>query len=157
MRTVYIDLSAKLEQWAADSVVAMADGGENVLIVPAKVKQAAREWLKEQDRHPRRETVYLYRLLATLVTLIAGPELDSIDGIVIDDDYPGASSAAAIKNELIPLLKQKQPDFMGRQVFFQQVKGSRADRLARRVFLSKRREGRIVTLGEIQKVWRGEQ
>ena len=154
MRTVYIDLSAKLEQWAADTVIAMADGGETVLIVPATVKRAARDWLKEQDRHPRQEAVYLYRLLAVLVSLIVGPEIDTIDGIVIDDDYPGPGPASAIKNELIPLLKRQRPAFMGRQVFFQRVKGLRADRLARRVFLSKQREGRVITLQEIQELWR---
>lgn len=154
MRTVYIDLSAKLEQWAADTVVAMTDGGETVLIVPATVKRAARDWLKEQDRHPRKDAVYVYRLLAGLVALIAGPEIETIDSIVIDDDYPGAGPAAAIKNELIPLLKRRQQAFVGKQVVFQRVKSSRADRLARRVFLSKQREGRAVTLQEIQEVWR---
>jgi hypothetical protein len=153
MRTVYIDLSAKLEQWAADTVIAMADGGETVLIVPATVKRAARDWLKEEDRHSRQEAVYLYRLLAVLVSLIVWPELDTIDGIVIDDDYPGPGPAAAIKNELIPLLKRQRQSFMGRQVFFQRVKGLRADRLARRVFLSKQREGRVITLQEIQEMW----
>ena len=154
MRTVYIDLSAKLEQWAADSVVAMTDGGETVLIIPASVKRAARAWLKEQDRHPRKDAVYVYRLLAGLVALIAGPEIETIDAIVIDDDYPGETPAAAIKNELVPLLKRQRQNFMGRQVVFQRVKGLRADRLARRVFLSKQREGRAVTLQEIQEVWR---
>lgn len=154
MRTVYIDLSAKLEQWTADTVIAMADGGETVLIVPATVKRAARAWLKEQDRHSRQEAVYLYRLLAVLVSLIVWPELDTIDGIVIDDDYPGPGPAAAIKNELVPLLKRQRQSFMGRQVFFQRVKGLRADRLARRVFLSKQREGRVITLQEIQELWR---
>ena len=132
----------------------MTDGGETVLIVPATVKRAARDWLKAQDHHPRQEAVYLYRLLAALVALVAGPEMESIDRIIIDDDYPGNGPAAAIKNELIPLLKRRQQAFVGKQVVFQRVKGSRADRLARRVFLSKQREGRAVTLQEIQEVWR---
>lgn len=154
MRTVYIDLSAKLEQWTADTVIAMANGGETVLILPASVKRRARAWLKEQDVHPRQEAVYLYRLLAILVAMIAGPEIDTIDRIVIDDDYPGAGPAAAIKNELIPLLKQQRQTFIGRQVLFQRVKGSRADRLARRVFRSKKREGQVITLKDIQEVWK---
>lgn len=154
MQTVYIDLSAKLEQWTADTVIAMANGGETVLILPASVKRRARAWLKEQDVHPRQEAVYLYRLLAILVSLIVGPEIAAIDRIVIDDDYPGAGPAAAIKNELIPLLKQQRQTFVGRQVLFQRVKGSRADRLARRIFRSKKREGRVITLKDIQEVWK---
>ena len=154
MRTVNIDLSAKLEQWTADTVIAMANGGEAVLILPASVKRRARAWLKEQDVHPRQEAVYLYRLLAILVAMIAGPEIDTIDRIVIDDDYPGAGPAAAIKNELIPLLKRKRQTFSGKQVLFQRVKRTRADRLARRVYQSKKREGRVITLEDIQEVWK---
>jgi len=151
MRTVYIDLSAKTEEWRLDSVVVMSNGGDTVLIIPSKVKRDARDWLKEQDRHKRKEAVYVYRLLATFVFLAVGPGLNSIEQLIIDDDYPGAG--AAIKNELVPLLQQKQRDFQGRQIHFQRVKGSQADQLARSVFQSKQREGYLVTLQEILDVW----
>ena len=35
---MYVHLSAKPEDWKEDSVIALTDGGETVLIVPAKVK-----------------------------------------------------------------------------------------------------------------------
>lgn len=150
-RTVYIDLSAKLENWRDDSVIAMTDGGETVMIVSAKVKRKARDWLR--IRYPRRRgTFHAYILLAILIYLIAEPEIHTIDRIVIDEDYPGQGPANKIKNELIPLLRQRRPNFAGQRVSFQQVKGSRADRLAREVYKQRRRIGRQITLVEIQQV-----
>lgn len=149
-RTVYIDISAKLEEWTADSVVAMTNGGEIVLIVPASIKRKARDWLKEIDRKRRKESIYIYRLLAVLVYLVVGPELRNIDNIIIDNDYPGDDPAAKIKNELVPLLRRKRADFLGKRVQFQQVKGQQADRLARAVFQNRKRSWRMVTLEEIQ-------
>ena len=115
-RVVYIDMSAKLEQWSVDSVIAMTDGGETVLIVPARVKRQARDWLKAADKKERAEAIYIYRFLAILVYMIAGPELEGIESIVIDRDYPGIEPATKIKNELVPLLRQRRPDFTGRPV-----------------------------------------
>jgi hypothetical protein len=45
-RTVYVDISAKLEEWTADSVVAMTNGGE---IIPSpeqyfRIDNEAGEW-----------------------------------------------------------------------------------------------------------------
>lgn len=150
-RTVYIDLSTKLENWRDDSVIAMTDGGEMILIVSAKVKRRSRDWLR--TRYPnRRGALHVYMLLAILIYLIAEPELDTIDRIVVDEDYPGQGPANKIKNELVPLLRRKRPNFTGRRVSFQQVKGSRADRLAREVYKQKRRIGRQITLMDIQRV-----
>lgn len=153
MRTVYIDLSAKIEEWRLDSVLAMTDGGETVLIITSKVKREAREWLKEEDRHSRREAIYIYRLLVSFVFLAVKPELHSIDRIVIDADHPGAGPSAAIKNELVPLLQQISTRFRGKQIHFQRIKGSRADQLARSVFKSQSRNGRQISLQEIKGVW----
>jgi hypothetical protein len=44
-RTVYIDISAKLEEWTADSVVAITNGGEII-----------RQGLKMKTRLPHRAT-----------------------------------------------------------------------------------------------------
>lgn len=153
MRTVFIDLSAKIEEWRLDSVLAMTDGGETILIVPAKVKRDARDWLKAHDTHKRKEATYIYRLLASVVFLAAESELNSIDRIVIDADYPGERPSAAIKNELIPLANRANERFRGRQIHFQPIKGSRADVLARTVFQAKQRTGRVITLQDIVGIW----
>lgn len=152
-RTVLIDLSAKIEEWMADTVVAMSNGHEAYLILPSRVKRSARDYLKAVDPKPRKEAIYIYRLLAILVYLVVKDEINDIEQIVIDNDYPGAEPAGKIKNELIPLLKRLRPEIAGKDISFQQVKGQKADRLARQVFLAKQREGRLLTLEKIQSVW----
>ena len=42
MSVFYVDVSAKIENWTADSVIALTNGSVRVLVVPAKVKQEAR-------------------------------------------------------------------------------------------------------------------
>jgi hypothetical protein len=151
-RTVYIDISAKLENWTADSVIAMTNGGEIALVVSAKVKQEARGWLR--GRFSRRKGAYhAYILLAILIAIITAPELDNIEVIVIDKDYTGESAQGKVKNEVVPLLKRRQPTFSGKRILFQQVKGTRADRLAREVYrLNNREDRRHITVEEIRAV-----
>ncbi|MBX3054415.1 MAG: hypothetical protein KF753_23280 [Caldilineaceae bacterium] len=151
-RTVYIDLSAKIEEWSADSAIAMTNGGETVFLVRARVKRQARDWLKKSG-NKRREAVYIYRLLSALVYLISAPELSNIELLIIDADYPGTRPAAAIRNELVPLLQRERRHFSGKRIRFQQVKGSKADRLARDVFRGKIQAQREITLEEIVSVW----
>lgn len=103
-RIVYIDLSAKLEQWTADTVIAMANGGETVLISPANVGREQAYGLVERARSSP-ATRYSLRVPATgwACRPDSRAKIETIDAIVIDDDYPGETPAAAIKNELVPL------------------------------------------------------
>jgi len=50
-------------------------------------------------------------LLALLIRLIIEPELDRIEYIVIDEDYSGPQVHAKLRNDLVPLLRQRRPDF----------------------------------------------
>jgi hypothetical protein len=151
MSVFYVDVSAKIENWTADSVVALTNGSARVLVVPAKVKQEARAWLRR--RYPNRNgTYHALILLAVLISLIIEPDLDSAEYIVIDEDYSGAAIHAKLKTELAPLLRQRRPDFSSGRIQFQRVKGTKADRLAREVFLMRsRRKYRHVTFEEIWK------
>ena len=148
---VYIDVSAKLENWTADSVIAMTDGKARVPVVSAAVKRSARAWLRE--RYPnRRGSYHAYLLLSILIYIVSGPDLEHTEIIVVDADYPGAGSEAKIKNELVPLMKRRQRSFSGRYVRFQQLKGTKADHLARQVFKAKDRQSyRHVTFEEIRR------
>lgn len=149
MSVFYVDVSAKIENWTADSVVALTNGSVRVLVVPAKVKQDVRAWLRKRYPH-RRGTYHALVLLAVLISLIAEPDLDRIECIVIDEDYSGAEVHAKLKSELVPLLRQRRPDFGGGRIHFQQVKGTKADRLAREVYqLRSRRKYRHATFEEI--------
>ena len=151
MGIFYVDVSAKIENWTADSVIALTNGSARVLVVPAKVKQEVRAWLR--TRYPnRRGTYHALILLAVLISLIVEPGLEGIEYIVIDEDYSGPEVHAKLKNELVPLLRQKWSDITGGKIHFQRVKGTKADRLAREVYqLRSRRKYRHVTLEEIKR------
>lgn len=152
-RTVYIDVSAKVENWTADSVIALTNGGDVALVVPASVKQEARAWLR--NRFPGRKGSYhAYVLLAILIYLITCSEIERIEFVVIDQDYTGEGVEGKIKNELVPLLKRRQEGFTGRQVLFQELRGTRADRLAREVYKAPSRKGRRhISFTEIRAVF----
>ena len=152
MSVFYVDVSAKIENWTADSVIALTNGSVRVLVVTAKVKQEARAWLR--TRYPnRRGTYHALVLLALLIRLIVEPELDRIEYIVIDEDYSGPKVHAKLRNELVPLSRQRRPDFTSGRTYFQQVKGTKADKLAREVYqLRTRRKYRHLTLEEIRRV-----
>lgn len=151
MSVFYVDVSAKIENWTADSVVALTNGSTRVLVASASVKQDARSWLRK--RYPNRKgTYHALMLLAVFISLIIEPDLDRAEYIVIDEDYSGAEMHSKLKSELVPLLRQTRPDFGGGRIHFQQVKGTKADRLAREVFqLRSRRKYRHIQLEEI---WR---
>lgn len=99
-------------------MIALTNGGEAALVVPARVKQEARAWLC--SRFPgRRGSYHAYVLLAALICLIAEPELEHLEFIVIDTDYSGGDVERKIKNELVPLLRRRQGGFTGKQILFQ--------------------------------------
>jgi hypothetical protein len=152
--TVFIDISAKLENWTADSVVAMTNGGEIALVVLTGVKQQTRAWLR--SRFPERKGSYhAYVLFAILIYIITASE--HIEAVVIDRDYSGVGTEGKIKNELVPLLKRRQPAFTGKNILFQSVKGTKADRLAREIYRQKsRKDQRHVTFAEIRAVFEKE-
>lgn len=152
MSVVYIDVSAKIENWTADSVLAVTNNLVRVFVIPAKVKQEARAWLR--DRFPdRRGSYHALILLAILVRLIVDSDLSEIEFIVIDEDYPGDGAQAKIKNELVPLLRHERPDFNGKRILFQRVKGTKADRVAREIYqLRNRRRYRHITIEDIRAV-----
>ncbi len=141
----YVDLSAKLEQWTKDTAVAISNGASSALWVPKEIKQRARDLLRE--RHGR-QTVR-YRLLAILIFLAVEAHLPQIDTLFIDRDYAGAEAEATIKNLLLHLLHQNGYTFGASFIRFANVKGSGADRTARRTYVGKESPPRQVAWEEI--------
>jgi hypothetical protein len=141
-------MSAKAEQLLLDSAVAVADGITWVYLVSAATKTSLQKWLVE--RHGRKSVKY--RLLAILIYMAVRERLTEISQIVIDQDYSGQQPEATIKNLLLPLLRRHRSDVTAGFVQFRQVKGSRADRLAKQVFDGERKPERIVAWLEIEKL-----
>ncbi len=145
---VYIDLSAKAEQYQLNSAVAVANGISWVYLMPASVKASLHKWFVA--RHGRKSVKY--RVLAVLIYIAVRERLAEIDLIVIDQDYTGQQPEATIKNLLLPLLRRHRPEITAGFIRFNQIKGSRADRLAKQVFDGNREAERIVAWAEIEKL-----
>ncbi len=145
---VYIDLSAKAEQLLLDSAIAVADGISWVYLVSSATKIKLQQWLT--TRHGRKSVKY--RVLAILIYIALKDRLANVDQIVIDQDYTGQQPEATIKNLLLPLIRRDHPNISAGFIRFEQIKGSRADRLAKQVFDRDREPDRVIPWLEIEKV-----
>jgi len=149
---VEVDLSAKVEQWSKDTAVAFSDGIQGSILVSSRVKREARDWLR--DRYPNRSKgFYRYLLFAAFVYLLVQPHLRQIMRVIIDRDYPGQHPEAQIKGRLLQFLHRDDPSLRGEFISFREVKGSKADALARDVFRSRRKADRQITLNDIQQIF----
>ena len=126
MHIVYIDLSAKAEQWTQSSAVAITNDLSWVCLVPGRVKQRIRKLLAE--RHGTKNLQY--RVFAAMIYLTLRGRLSVIQQIVIDKDYHGVRAEATIKNLLLAHIRKELPGAKGDLIRFANVKGSEADLLA---------------------------
>jgi hypothetical protein len=145
---VYVDLSAKAEQFDQDSAVAVSNDTVWVYLVPARVKRQLRVQITTQHGTHNLQ----YRVLAVLIYATVKPHLSEIHQIVIDRDYTGASTEGTIRNLLLHLLRRDRPDVTAGFVRFENVKGSAADKTARQVFRRKREPERILSFAEIRPI-----
>jgi hypothetical protein len=145
---VYVDMSAKAEQRVLDSAVAVSDGISWVYLIPGSVKLRLQQWLTQ--KHGRKSIKY--RVVATLIYVTICDRLEEIAQLVIDQDYTGTQAHATFKNLLFALLRRDHPPIPTGFIRFEQIKGSRADRLAKQVFDGKRKPDRIVTWAEIERL-----
>lgn len=140
--TVEVDLSAKVEQWSKDTAVAFSDGIRGSIFIRHKTKKAARDWLK--TRYPdRSQSFYKYLLFSALIYLLIKPYLEQIERIVVDLDYSGRKSKEMITNFLLNFFQSDDPSLRGSFIEFKEVKGSKADLLARELF-ERSKKGRCV-------------
>lgn len=148
MLILSVDMSAKVEHWTRDSAIAVANGEQWILYVPARVKRQLRAELKA--RHGGRNLQY--RVFALLIFVAIRGRLREIERIVVDQDYQGSQAEAAIKNFLLQLVRRDQPDAAADFVRFANVKGCAADLLAKRAFDGQLRPNRFVTFEEIERL-----
>ena len=152
VETAFVDLSAKVEQWNKNTAVAFSDGINGTILISKKTKKTARNWLKIQ--YPNRSaSFYRYSLLSALIYLLLKPNLQEIRLIVVDKDYPGEESENQIRSRLLQFFHREGFHLRGIIISFQEVKGSKADILARSVFVGERDTDREVSLNEIKAVF----
>jgi hypothetical protein len=150
--TVLVDLSAKVEQWSKDTAVVFSDGIQGSALVSKKVKKQARDWLKAH--YPKqKQAFYHYFLFAVFIYLLIRPYLPQIRRLVVDLDYPGEHSKRRIKDFLLDLLRHDQPGLRSHFLTFREVRGSKADQIARSIFKRRKVADRKIILQDIQTVF----
>ena len=129
--TVYVDLSAKVEQWVRNSAVAMANEQQSrVIFISSSIKRRIKVHLEKI--HGRKSINY--RVMAVLIYLAVQDSLGMIEYITIDKDYGGAQVQATITNLLLALIQRDRPKATAGMIRFDNIKGSRADKLAKQVY-----------------------
>jgi hypothetical protein len=144
----YVDLSAKAEHWATDSAVAVSNGIRGVYLVPAKVKQNAKRLLTELYGSKS----ITYRVFALLVYLALREHLPVTRQLIIDKDYTGANVEGTIRNLLLHYLQRDGYAVEAGFFRFAHIKDSRADLLARQVFMREARPTREISWAEVEAV-----
>lgn len=70
----------------------------------------------------------------------------------VDQDYSGQAAEATIKNLLLAYLRKDKPDIVAGFIRFANVKGSKADTLARRIYQDKAIADRSVSWQELKDI-----
>lgn len=142
----YVDLSAKVEQWSWNSAIAISNGRSQVYLIQGRVKQEVRHLLIRLYGEKSIE----YRMFALLVSLIVQDELASISQLVIDRDYTGNAAETTIKNLLLPLLRINRSSVTAGFIRFENVRGSKADKLARKVYTGEVKADKKISYIEVE-------
>ena len=96
---VEVDQSGKIEDTTVDTALAFADGQSYAILIPASVKRACLQALRERGKTGK--SLY-WRLYTRALFLLLEGHMKDIDTVTIDDEYTG--HAANIKQELLRLL-----------------------------------------------------
>ena len=144
---VSIDISAKLEQWERGSAVAASNDFSRTLWISPEVKQRAK--LMISGHEPPQ-----YALMSVLAFMAVQPDLHRVHRIVLDQDYSGTTATRAIIRRLVELIRLDCPHFKAAHIRIAQIAGSRADRLARQVYVGERKADTVVTWCELEGILR---
>jgi len=142
----YVDMSAKVEQWSWNSAIAISNGSSRVYLIPGRVKQEVRRLLIRLYGEKSIE----YRTFALLVFLIVRDELANISQLIIDRDYTGNEAEATIKNLLFPWLHASRPGVTSGFIRFENVRGSKVDKLARKVYAGEAKADKKISFTEVE-------
>ena len=145
MTNAEVDQSIKVNDLARDSVLAIANGISFAIVIPASVKRALMEHLREKGKSRTAIAVFsfslgLYLLLKNVVR--------SVDQIMIDVEYMGREPE--IKNTLVSYLRRDDPGFDATRILFGHIgKQSRAHHLAIEIARRRRTPNRRISEAEI--------
>lgn len=117
---IEIDQSGKIENTNVDTIVAFSNHEQRSILLPAAEKRI----LQGIYRDAGKPHIFVYRTFAILVFFLIRDRLDRIQGIIIDDEYPGWHFM--IKNILLQHIRTMKPDF-DKQVIVTQCIGKKSN------------------------------
>jgi hypothetical protein len=147
---VEVDQSGRIEFTKEGTVLAFSDGINFSVLIPAPVKRACVQELR--DRGLSGPTLYV-QLFATGLFFLLKDYTESLSQIVIDLEFFGQE--AKIKEHLLNLLRRAGHRVEPGQIQFQRIgKKSRAHRLALDTLRGKKEPGLILSREDILKEFR---
>ncbi|MBU2544861.1 hypothetical protein KKC65_00185 [Patescibacteria group bacterium] len=139
-----IDQSGKVEDTNKLTIVALANGRVKSLKISAVEKQKLIKIMRIHD-YPKK--TFIYKIFASLIFLLLKNE--RIEGIIIDNEYPGHQ--AIIKDVLQRLFKKKNKQ--APEIMFAEIgKKSIAHKVALEVFRGKRKPDIIIGADDVIKL-----
>lgn len=110
---IEIDQSGKIENTNVDTLIAYANHKQRSILLPAEEKRIIQRIYRDAGK----PHMFVYRTFALLIFLLIRDCLEQIQGITIDDEYPGWHFL--IKNFLLQQIRTVAPDFDKHSINFQ--------------------------------------
>jgi len=110
---IEIDQSGKIENTNVDTVVAYANHEQRSILLPAKEKRIIQRIYRDAGK----PHIFVYRTFSLLIFLLVQDSLGQIQGIIIDDEYPGWHFM--VKNFLLQQIRTVIHDFDKHSINFQ--------------------------------------
>ena len=142
---IEVDMSGKIEQTNADTVVVFRNDGQYSVLLKKKIKA---EILIE---HRNKYKDIHYRLFAILIYYCIRNYLNRVQQIVIDQEYENKEED--IKRNLLRVIWKHYPNFDKKLIKFSRIgKKSNAHRVAYQTFIGKLAPNKIITKMEVEKL-----
>lgn len=149
---IEVDQSNKVERTGKDTFLAFSDGQSFAIVIPAKVKRQALEYLLSQGK--TRKIAYLVIFSASLFILLRAylaQTNPAEERITIDTEYSGQE--ASIRAMILRYARGEGMAIAAERIVFAQIgKGSKAHDLAWGVQRGKEIPGYRVTLQDLRRL-----
>ncbi len=116
MTNAEVDQSIKMNDLARDTVLAIANGISYTIVVPAAVKRAVMQHLREKGKSRTQAAIFAF---AVALYLLLKNVIHTVDQICIDVEYVGHE--AEIKNTLVAYLRRDNPHFDPTRILFRHI------------------------------------
>jgi hypothetical protein len=141
---IEIDQSGKIEDTSKNTIIAYSNGKQKSIFIS---KQDKRQ-VQQVFRNSGKSRVFVYKLFSILIFLLIRKDLQKINGIIIDEEYPGQEPL--IKDYLLREIRRMTLDFDSHSISFGYVgKKSRAHILASHVSHNKKQPDIVVKTKDV--------